>query len=653
MGNTKQQELKQFFEKEIQNTKHQSRGITSQTIDNLHIKHQAKEQQLVKLLQLKQSLENDSDDESIKDYILFTNNNKILFDKFYSRYILENKNDIEKIKKAIIVSDRKDTITKEINTLQSELPPFQLEHYLANNNNIFFYEYCCCPPNTSAEEYYKMREDQLHSIINCIQKEVLQMKTVFNKKEPTPGEIIQEIEFCMNHDINKLIALNTSSIPKNIQEYKILTNPRDVFKIHHSVLESPNTDDHISPPEIFNISLNKYLYWLQNVSPLTHYNFNKIFSQEFNKERKFFTKVCLKLNRDNKINELVLIKKRLTSLSFFHKKVKCHVIENAMSNKHHLKALFFWNLLFSNNINESIALFKLSMKISLLSDFYLNKLSLLPNHICSYSQALNFLTALNADSHTSSVLINSIYKSIAEKNLFQRPIYSIIQDIISQIKLAVRTSIVHLDEVYNSADQRLSALHAVNQHNHIQGLMNKLSLLDIEINDMAEPIDNIFTQKIEHYSNIKLVGPVNISVPTINTPNKPDTLSFNYKRSNTESLLNFIKYIDDNIDFLTTVCRDENENITSPETFVDILTSNNLLKEDRKVFLKCNTNQFKYIIKKLDPLFDSLSFSNIERSKAFFSRNNNLIKTSNLTSSNCDTINVKVQINEAFKRFLT
>ncbi|MBN1185683.1 MAG: hypothetical protein JXB49_25605 [Bacteroidales bacterium] len=123
---------------------------------------------------------------------------------------------------------------------------------------------------------------------------------------------------------------------------------------------------------------------------------------------------------------------------------------------------------------------------------------------------------------------------------------------------------------------------------------------------------------------------------------QPKKLSFGYNESSTEKLLNLCKLLTIKVDFL-------NDNLTSEKDFIEVMASKDLTGSDKQIHIGCETTQFRYIIDKLKPLFSDLTLSNIEKSKAFFSRNGVLITATNLSRNKHHDPKQKETIDKIFK----
>jgi hypothetical protein len=76
-----------------------------------------------------------------------------------------------------------------------------------------------------------------------------------------------------------------------------------------------------------------------------------------------------------------------------------------------------------------------------------------------------------------------------------------------------------------------------------------------------------------------------------------------------------------------------NDDVTSADELIKALTAKSILPGAVKIQLGCETKHFRYCIDKFTPYFNSLSLSNIEKSKIFYSKKDTLITANNLSAS--------------------
>ena len=80
-----------------------------------------------------------------------------------------------------------------------------------------------------------------------------------------------------------------------------------------------------------------------------------------------------------------------------------------------------------------------------------------------------------------------------------------------------------------------------------------------------------------------------------------------------------------------------NEDRSSTDELLTILTSKDIKPAGTQIYLNCETVQFRYIIDKLKTYFTNLTPTEIHKAECFYSKKANLIKSQNLYSNKIDT----------------
>jgi hypothetical protein len=126
--------------------------------------------------------------------------------------------------------------------------------------------------------------------------------------------------------------------------------------------------------------------------------------------------------------------------------------------------------------------------------------------------------------------------------------------------------------------------------------------------------------------------------------NKPVAISLNIKKGKKEKLRviyrNLSKYLPQFV-----------HPDTDEETFVRIMSSDNLLTEEGSIHFICDNVQAEYIFRKMKPLFNDLTPARIHSSEKFYNENGKLMRKGDLytaKSQNSSGPKEKDQIDKAF-----
>ena len=93
-----------------------------------------------------------------------------------------------------------------------------------------------------------------------------------------------------------------------------------------------------------------------------------------------------------------------------------------------------------------------------------------------------------------------------------------------------------------------------------------------------------------------------------------------------------------------------NEEQTSADALLAVFTSKDLEANTTKVYLNCETTQFRYIIDKIALQFTNLKLKTIEKTKTFYSKNGTLITAQNLSAGKVDNPKEKGTIDSILKQ---
>lgn len=87
----------------------------------------------------------------------------------------------------------------------------------------------------------------------------------------------------------------------------------------------------------------------------------------------------------------------------------------------------------------------------------------------------------------------------------------------------------------------------------------------------------------------------------------------------------------------------------SVDDLLNVLTAKVLKPNSKQIYIACETAQFRYVIDKLKSKFSNLTLIAVEKSGAFYSKNNNQITSQNLSSGKIDNPKNKGSIDTIFK----
>jgi molecular chaperone GrpE (heat shock protein) len=171
----------------------------------------------------------------------------------------------------------------------------------------------------------------------------------------------------------------------------------------------------------------------------------------------------------------------------------------------------------------------------------------------------------------------------------------------------------------------------------IQALYKHLSS-DMEYIE-ADFYTRFINEPAPEYNNLKRIKQISKEKAA---PKLYKKLTFGYNQTSTDILKNICKSLILKIDFI-------NEDLTTVQDFISVMTSNNLTTIDNQIHIGCETRQFRYVVDKLQQYFSSFTLSNIDKSNLFYSKNGNKITATNLSRNKIDNPKEKETIDRIFK----
>lgn len=161
------------------------------------------------------------------------------------------------------------------------------------------------------------------------------------------------------------------------------------------------------------------------------------------------------------------------------------------------------------------------------------------------------------------------------------------------------------------------------------------TLEDFYLLDLEEPVSNIVYLEF-------IAIPNESSLEQNSNTTTKDKISFGFT-GDKERLKAAIIQLCQKIDLLI-------EDKTSSDDLFAVLTSRDLEASTTKIYLGCETTQFRYIIDKIALQFTNLTLKAIEKTKAFYSKKGTLITAQNLSAGKVDNPKEKGTIDNILKQ---
>ena len=93
-----------------------------------------------------------------------------------------------------------------------------------------------------------------------------------------------------------------------------------------------------------------------------------------------------------------------------------------------------------------------------------------------------------------------------------------------------------------------------------------------------------------------------------------------------------------------------NETQSPADMLIQLLQSKDIKPGKLKIYLDCDNKNFRHVIERLQPLFNNLSYINIEHSQSFYSKKGTLLKSNNLSKAVSYNAKAKEEIDNIFNQ---
>lgn len=154
--------------------------------------------------------------------------------------------------------------------------------------------------------------------------------------------------------------------------------------------------------------------------------------------------------------------------------------------------------------------------------------------------------------------------------------------------------------------------------------------------DLVEPFSN--------HVELNYVAGVTQTSKEIKSKKEKLTFGFNASKNGSKEKLKSV------INSLCTQIELLKENVSPADMLIKLLLSNDINPGNVQIHLDCDNKNFRYVVQKFAPYFNSFSFINIEHSKSFYSKKGTLLKANNLSKARSFDPKAKADIDNIFKQ---
>jgi len=232
--------------------------------------------------------------------------------------------------------------------------------------------------------------------------------------------------------------------------------------------------------------------------------------------------------------------------------------------------------------------------------------------------------------------LNEVDKSMGNKI----PILFIIKDVVETFELIYAEALDKLQHLFYYQPYDRIIAYVVDKINELVYLESKLPKNGPTLNPIIDDLMNHFRSDFKraqfHQTHKQTKYDDLLDETKIQTHIK---ISFGPKKS-LDFLRPIIEGLNDNFNFL--------DSQTTTETFLRIVTSDDLDTIKDKIYLSCKTNEFKYLIKYFKAYFWSFNPATIGKSGIFISNAGHQITAANLNSADMENVKSKFAIDNIF-----
>lgn len=673
----------------------ESEEAISKFVHSLKLESLSLEDQILLLHSSLLKVKEEIDSFENKEYIHLSNYQETITKIFYHRLLLFGSNDSPSIQKAIFINKKKDKLFRLLFEVKSKLPIFLYNDFIQGQKNVVFYELKERPFSTPEEEYHKMRTWQNNHLMKAIELEANHFAKTFHQSlasdEPFLAQVEQEIQNLqhifkssqdnsaeqLKADFLKLKSLSKSEIPANIKSFQIALNRFLKGEIDYSFFTPENLENIISDysknsrkrplsfPPVLCYSLMIYGDWLDTLKIAENKTFKPINIDYHSLFCKTYNDAC---DQSETNIEIFKAKESIVNVADEYKDLLLNELErlrnhyNELENKQYfdlmeddnaLESCFLSSCLFSGKPDIQAKELRQSIMINNESDFYFRELvnkyfdPVLKKSIKSLPtidfQLINLINSMVPDSYTIHKMLTLCANTIGSLTNGRKPYLFITTDLkdgllelfeITEAKLYNQLRRLDDNAIYEYTSDQISELKrkSIEAKKNITGYHPHIELL---------------TELLETQFNLikTTVSPVNIESLLKAIPEEEKLFSFGYKKSTEKPLESIITslILNPEIELL--------DSKTTKDDLMKVLTAKDLnLLPNKPIYINCRTNQFSYIIEKLNFLFDHFDPATIEKTSRFYSKKGKLLKAGNLYRSVVNVPKGKNAIDQIFKQ---
>lgn len=621
------------------------------------------DERIIRLDQVKEGVDQEMKNFKWQDYLTYASEKEALRIVFRDNCIFYHDHEEEKMHQALLLFKKNKLIEKLIKESHALLPVFTIDCYLRSESNVVFYHLNQQPAGTTSEDYIKMIHSQTRSREECICSLLLRFREKFtainNKNTNFLNEAKSELKTlrklldpnsrlsltCFISLLKKLKAMDNFILPQNqemlYQSFlSCLIDTNKISRVRPVDFKQylKKINEGILPDMAFlGLALMRYETWLNDIvygaisindqcEPSYDLLFDDILKesiqtglQMIGKFKEQYPSEYLTAEEYEKV-----IHQKLTKIKIKADQLKVGVYYQYTDEIELEKCYFVNNCMESKDADFHAEQLRNAIIINLEIRFFEHELLAIGKGI---KAAVEDILKLNRN--ISMVIAHMVpnrqivtnIKAAFEKAMLagrnKMPLMYVLEDLANDFNRIFEEAEDNLLNLFEQQPYDEKLTYALKSLQQIEILKYKFLTRGHSFHQFYYRLETILKLQIQYLTTI----PHN-SLPDLNLEDDPEAkhentrLSFGFKGSESWLSAVLIKlnkryhYLDPR---------------TSMDTFLRVLFSKNLMEEEEKIFIGCNTNKFKCIIDNLKPYFKNLTNANVGNSGLFISHLGNQI----------------------------
>jgi len=687
MINDFNQQIREHFDGLYKPARQEAQRRAALFVKELQIDDLEPDQCAVKLHRELQVLKQEMADFEGREYIHFAAYETVIYKIYSARLIFHGRKEETKLKEAFILSERLNSLEKQYQDILLQLPSFTFVDFLKNKRHIVFYELNQKPYGTPEEDYLKIRNWQTRRKVECVSLETKTFMKNFIRKVGDQLEgtdllrsEIQQLEYIYKNvteftvpqfftELSKLRGLAADFRPAKEEEFfdafcRFMNGDGMRSSLSPQFFQSALKDirsGKISCPPICCWSFIKYDRWLTDIlegkkdlNDTSETSYDYLFDLTFDEGRVKSENIIADFKNKypsdvipvaeyqsiiyTELNKLRTQFNELVNPDYYHYLPETETVKNYFVNN------CFLNIEIEKHTDElKQVIFLNEMIVFLLQELlrmHENPIDPAFNNLLLDLQITDLITSMVPEPDLIDQILEAFSQTTSQSMNGRKPQLFIINDLKDSLDIIFDQAAYNMQRLFENQPNEKKGQFVTCQIRDLKLKKHNANRNEYTLHRYFADLMELFTIELSCVESLRYYNHIDI-VQILQEPESQyeKKLSFGYKKS--PGFLNlYIQKLVLEIDFL--------DNRTTVEDFVRIVTSEDLNPISDKIYLGCQTNQFRYLLKCFKPFFKSFIPSKIERSGLFISVNDNPVTAGSLYAADNEHLKKKHAIDNIF-----